>query len=64
MSEIVTYTFLPWLRQGLANSSGQVGNPFSDLYGSMQMMWRDVRYAPMRPPTSRDAVTLELKPRR
>ena len=45
-------------------SSGQVGNPFSDLYGSMQQMWRDVRYVPMRPPTSRDAVTLELKPRR
>jgi penicillin amidase len=45
-------------------SSGQVGNPFSDLYGSMQLMWRDVRYVPMRPPTAREAVTLELKPRR
>ena len=45
-------------------SSGQVGNPFSDLYGSMHLMWRDVRYVPMRPPTAREAVTLELKPRR
>ena len=45
-------------------SSGQVGNPFSDLYGSMQPLWRDVRYLPMRPPSARDAVTLELKPRR
>ena len=45
-------------------SSGQVGNPFSDLYASMQAPWRDVRYLPMRPPSARDAVTLELKPKR
>ncbi len=45
-------------------SSGQVGNPFSDLYGSMQPLWRDVLYLPMRPPAARDAMTLELKPRR
>ena len=45
-------------------SSGQAGNPFSDLYGSMQVLWRDVRYLPMRAPPARDAVTLELKPRR
>jgi penicillin amidase len=45
-------------------SSGQVGNPFSDLYGSMQPLWRDVLYLPMRPPLARDAMTLELKPRR
>ena len=45
-------------------SSGQVGNPFSDLYGSMQPLWRDVLYLPMRPPPARDAMTLELKPRR
>jgi penicillin amidase len=45
-------------------SSGQVGNPFSDLYGSMQPLWRDVVYLPMRPPLARDAMTLELKPRR
>ena len=44
-------------------SSGQVGNPFSDLFGSMQPLWRDVLYLPMRPP-ERDAMTLELKPRR
>jgi penicillin amidase len=45
-------------------SSGQVGNPFSDLYGSMQLPWRDVQYVPMRPPSAREAVTLELRPRR
>ena len=45
-------------------SSGQVGNPFSDLYGSMQHLWRDVLYLPMRPPSAREAMTLELKPRR
>ena len=45
-------------------SSGQVGNPFSDLYGSMQPLWRDVLYLPMRPSPPREATTLELKPRR
>ena len=45
-------------------SSGQVGNPFSDLYASMLPLWRDVLYLPMRPPTAREAMTLELRPRR
>ncbi|HVG05696.1 MAG TPA: penicillin acylase family protein, partial [Burkholderiaceae bacterium] len=45
-------------------SSGQAGNPFSDSYASMQSLWRDVQYLPMRPPPPREAVTLELKPRR
>jgi hypothetical protein len=30
----------------------------------MQPLWRDVLYLPMRPPLARDAMTLELKPRR
>jgi len=30
-------------------STGQVGNPASDLYASMLPAWRDVRYYPMRP---------------
>lgn len=45
-------------------SSGQTGNPFSDSYTSMLSLWRDVQYLPMRPPTAREATTLELKPRR
>ena len=45
-------------------SGGQVGNPFSDLYASMMPLWRDVLYLPMRPPTAREAMTLELRPRR
>ena len=45
-------------------SSGQTGNPFSDSYASMLSLWRDVQYLPMRPPPAREAVTLELKPRR
>ena len=45
-------------------SSGQVGNPFSDLYASMLPLWRDVLYLPMRPPSAREAMTLELRPRR
>lgn len=45
-------------------SSGQTGNPFSDDYASMLPLWSDNRYAPMRPPTAREAVTLELTPRR
>ncbi len=46
------------------HSSGQAGNPFSDSYASMLPLWRDVRYLPMRPPPAREAITLELKPRR
>ena len=30
-------------------STGQVGNPASELYASMLPAWRDVRYFPMRP---------------
>ena len=45
-------------------SSGQVGNPFSEWYASMLPLWRDVLYLPMRPPAPRDAMTLELRPRR
>jgi penicillin amidase len=45
-------------------SGGQAGNPFSDLYASMLPLWRDVRYVPMRAPTPREAMTLELRPRR
>lgn len=45
-------------------SNGQAGNPFSDFYASMLPLWRDVQYVPMRPPSAREATTLELKPRR
>lgn len=45
-------------------SSGQAGNPFSDLYASMLPLWRDVQYLPMRRPSAREAMTLELRPRR
>ena len=44
------------------HSSGQVGNPFSDLYASMLPLWRDVQYLPMHP-AARESVTLQLKPR-
>ncbi len=45
-------------------SSGQAGNPLSDDYASMLLLWRDGLYLPMRPPSAREATTLELRPRR
>jgi penicillin amidase len=45
------------------HSTGQSGNPFSDLYASMLTPWRDVQYLSMQPAAGHDAVVLELKPR-
>jgi penicillin G amidase len=44
------------------HSTGQVGNPFSDLYSSMLPLWRDVRYLPMRRATAGEVTVLELRP--
>jgi penicillin amidase len=44
------------------HSTGQVGNPFSDLYSSMLPMWRDVRYLPMRRAAAGEVTVLELRP--
>ena len=41
------------------HSTGQVGNPASELYASMLPAWRDVRYFPMRPaPATAPVLTL------
>jgi penicillin amidase len=44
------------------HSTGQVGNPLSDLYASMLPLWRDVEYVPMRPNAPPSAI-LVLQPR-
>lgn len=45
------------------HSTGQSGNPFSNLYASMLPLWRDVQYVPMQFASGRDSVVRELKPR-
>jgi len=43
------------------NATGQSGNPFSEQYESLWLLWRDVGYVPLRP--AADGPALQLRPR-
>ncbi len=45
------------------HSTGQAGNPFSPQYSSLQELWRDVKYLPMRTTRGSDAQVLVLVPK-
>ena len=53
----------PELNSVWVHSTGQAGNPLSPQYSSLQDLWRDVKYLPMRATRDGEAQVLVLVPK-